>query len=95
MLNNFMVKRVHAFFSGSVQGVGFRFTCRSLAVKFGITGWVKNRFDGRVELEAQGERDSLQGFLSDLKEEFKGHISDMISSDIPASSEEKEFVIVH
>ncbi|MCM8824513.1 MAG: acylphosphatase [Candidatus Omnitrophica bacterium] len=67
-------ERLHIFFSGSVQGVGFRYTTRYLANKYNLKGWVKNLFDGRVELLVQGEREEINLFLEDLRNEFKGYI---------------------
>jgi len=46
-----------------VQGVGFRFTVEEIAINLGLTGWVKNLMDGRVELEAEGEEDALSKSL--------------------------------
>ena len=50
-----MKVRKHFYFSGRVQGVGFRYQATRLARGLGLTGWVMNLWDGRVELEAQGE----------------------------------------
>lgn len=47
--------RKHLLFSGWVQGVGFRFEVMRLAEQLGLTGWVRNLPDGRVEAELQGE----------------------------------------
>ena len=69
-----MKEETHIYFSGRVQGVGFRFTCRSLAMKYGVKGWVRNMLDGRVELLAQAEPEKIAAFLEDLREEFKGYI---------------------
>ncbi len=65
---------VHIYFSGRVQGVGFRFTAKSLALKHKVNGWVRNLADGRVELLAQGNPKSIISFLNDLRIEFKGYI---------------------
>lgn len=46
--------RVSLLFSGAVQGVGFRWTNQALAREAGLTGWVRNLDDGRVEMELQG-----------------------------------------
>jgi acylphosphatase len=45
--------------SGGVQGVWFRESCRQEAARLGVTGWVRNRPDGRVEIEAEGEADAV------------------------------------
>jgi acylphosphatase len=54
--------RLHVFYSGNVQGVGFRYTAKSLARGFEVTGLVRNLLDGRVELIAEGGRDELSAF---------------------------------
>ena len=69
-----MKETAHIYFSGRVQGVGFRFTCRSLALKHSIKGWVRNMPDGRVELSAQASFEKVVSFLNDLRQEFKGYI---------------------
>ncbi len=54
-----MKSRVHLFISGMVQGVFFRDSARQIAQSMGITGYVRNLQDGRVELVAEGEMDSV------------------------------------
>lgn len=49
-------------YSGKVQGVGFRYTAKTVAMGFEITGTVRNLSDGRVELIAEGLRDELEAF---------------------------------
>ncbi len=71
-----MREGVHVYFSGMVQGVGFRYTARRLAQKYLLDGWVRNLSDGRVELFAQGASRSILEFLEDLRNEFKGYITD-------------------
>jgi len=70
------LKQVHIYYSGSVQGVGFRFTAIDLARKFGIKGWVKNLADGRVELLAEGPDETLKNFLKDLDQQMAHYITD-------------------
>ncbi|MCP3025928.1 acylphosphatase [Halobacillus sp. A5] len=60
--------RKHLVFHGQVQGVGFRATAQSLAKQYGLTGWVKNKEDGTVELEAEGSAQDLQSFTREIKE---------------------------
>jgi acylphosphatase len=59
--------RVRVIVKGVVQGVGFRYFAMQLARDYGITGWVRNRDDGSVEVEAQGEDLLVQSFISDLR----------------------------
>jgi len=58
---------LHLYVTGRVQGVGFRFFAINRARKYGITGWVKNLYDGRVEIEAEGKKQNLILFLNDIK----------------------------
>ena len=62
-----MKKRVHVFYSGRVQGVGFRMTAEETAHTLGVVGWVKNLRDRRVELVAEGEEGILREFLDTLQ----------------------------
>ena len=60
-------KRVHAFYTGRVQGVGFRMTAEEVAARFGVVGWVKNLRDGRVEVVAEADDATLERFLQALR----------------------------
>ncbi|HID93146.1 MAG TPA: acylphosphatase [bacterium (Candidatus Stahlbacteria)] len=59
-----MLKRVHIFVSGMVQGVFFRANTRDKANSLGINGWVRNLPDGRVEVVAEGEEEKLKELIS-------------------------------
>lgn len=86
-----MKARVHVFVSGRVQGVFFRDHTRRWAASLGLTGWVKNLMDGRVEVVAEGEREKLHDLVARLRqgspmaevtdadaawEEFRGEFAD-------------------
>ena len=60
-------KRMHAVFSGRVQGVGFRYTVCHISELFQVTGFVRNIWDGRVEVIAEGVEKELTNFLYDIK----------------------------
>ena len=60
--------RVHVFYSGRVQGVGFRYEAESVAHRLGLKGWVKNLQDGRVELLCEGSREQIEQILSEIQE---------------------------
>ncbi len=66
-------QRLHNFYAGRVQGVGFRYTVKALARGFDITGSVKNLPDGRVELVAEGERGELDAFRKAIQDSELGH----------------------
>ena len=55
--------RKHFWFSGSVQGVGFRYRAYYIAQSLGVTGWVRNSWDDRVEMEVQVTRDEISQML--------------------------------
>ena len=56
------------FYSGHVQGVGFRYTAKTVAAGFEITGLVRNLPGGRVELIAEGERAELEAFRAAIRD---------------------------
>lgn len=58
-----MKARFHAVISGRVQGVAFRYFAQDVASSLEVRGWVRNLYDGRVEVMAEGERDRLEQFL--------------------------------
>src|SRR5580765_7273271 len=66
-------QRLIVFYSGSVQGVGFRYTVKSLARGFEVTGAVRNLPDGRVELVAEGARAELEAFRRAIQDSELGH----------------------
>jgi len=57
-------KRIHLVVRGRVQGVYFRATAQREARQHGLSGWIKNRPDGAVEIVAEGEEDDVKDFLS-------------------------------
>jgi acylphosphatase len=59
-------ERLHAEVFGDVQGVGFRAFVLRRGLTYGLTGWVRNRMDGAVELVAEGPRAALDSLLADL-----------------------------
>jgi acylphosphatase len=60
-------QRLHAHLTGRVQGVGFRYHTMKAAQDLGLTGWVRNLRDGRVEVVAEGDLDRLNKLLQDLR----------------------------
>lgn len=89
-----MIERRHYIFSGSVQGVGFRYRATYAARGLGITGYVKNLYDGRVEMEVQGDRDSITRMLVEIEDGSFIHIEDMEVKNIPVISDERDFKVV-
>ncbi len=60
-------KSVHILVAGRVQGVGFRYFVKNLAVELRVSGWVRNRFDDRVEILAQGSAADLTRFIAAVR----------------------------
>jgi acylphosphatase len=67
--------RLHAYVKGRVQGVGFRYYALIAAQNYHLKGWVRNLFDGRVEVIAEGEHEDLNQLLRDLR---KGPTSSIV-----------------
>ena len=63
-------------FSGQVQGVGFRYTVRSLVRQHPVRGFVRNLPDGTVEVVAQGNIGAINALLAEVQEHFRSHIRD-------------------
>lgn len=66
----------HVHYNGEVQGVGFRYTARSLAEGFAVAGFVRNLPDGRVELVAEGEAAEVERYLDALGRRMSEYITD-------------------
>ena len=86
-------KRVEVLFSGSVQGVGFRFTAEKFANDYGIKGYVKNLADGKVELVAEGEEQTLKDFIKAIIEDMGNVIDKYAANWFPPTGEFKRFEI--
>ncbi len=82
-----MKVRRHIVLSGRVQGVGLRYRAMHLAQSLGVTGWVRNGWDGRVEMELQGTSDEIALMLSKLHEGRFIQIDNVESEEIPAVQE--------
>jgi acylphosphatase len=61
-------------FTGRVQGVGFRYQSLQVSKEFEVTGYVKNLSDGRVQLEAEGEKAEVDAFIAAIEERMHGHV---------------------
>lgn len=61
------------YYSGTVQGVGFRYSVKSVANGFEVTGTVRNLADGRVELLAEGTKDELEAFRQGIRDAGLDH----------------------
>lgn len=59
---------MHVVVTGEVQGVGYRYTLRLVAVGAGVSGWVRNRSDGSVEAEIEGTPEQVDEVLAWMAE---------------------------
>lgn len=84
-----MKVRAHVFFSGRVQGVFFRAHTRDCAQSLGLTGWVKNSPDGRVEAVFEGEEATVEDAINwcSTKQPF----ADVTSKEVQMSKTLDEF----
>lgn len=69
-----MTERRRMFFSGHVQGVGFRYTAIRIARQYPVSGWVRNLPDGRVELLIEGEVGVIDATLEEIRAAMRGLI---------------------
>lgn len=88
-----MMIRKHYWFSGRVQGVGFRYHAYYIAQSLGVTGWVRNNWDDRVEMEAQGTREDLVQMVEMLNAQRYIYIESIQDKIIPLE-EENSFCII-
>ncbi|MEV1200571.1 acylphosphatase [Microbispora rosea] len=73
------VVRLTAWVRGRVQGVGFRWWARARALELGLVGWASNLADGRVEVVAEGPRESCEKLLSLLRTgDTPGHVEGVV-----------------
>jgi acylphosphatase len=87
------MKQIHVYYSGRVQGVGFRFTAEDIARELDLKGWIKNLRDGRVEIVAEAEEFTLKKFLEKINEYFGRYIQDTDLRWETATGEFKDFHI--
>ena len=83
------------YYSGHVQGVGFRYTTQQIAQDFDVTGFVKNLSDGRVYLVVEGEPAEMRRFLSEIDNRLGEYIRDGKVAELAASGEFAGFSIRH
>jgi acylphosphatase len=87
-----MEVRKHIFFSGRVQGVGFRYRSLYIARTLELTGWVRNCYDDRVEMEVQGLEVHIDNLVLQLKDQRFIQIDEIEMENIPLK-QEHDFVV--
>ena len=94
--SNQNLRRVALRFEGTVQAVGFRWTCRMIADRVGCTGWVRNEVDGSVSMELQGTNDAIASFFGMLQADYnRRHLTFVVteSDDIALVDGENELSV--
>ena len=69
-------QRREVYFSGDVQGVGFRYTSYRMARNFDVSGWVRNLPDGRVLVTVEGDATELDRFIESVSQAMGSYIHD-------------------
>lgn len=89
-----MQRRVY-YFSGRVQGVGFRYTARHIAMQHDVGGYVRNMPDGRVELVMEGPEIEMDAVAEAVNQKMKDYIKKADFNVYPATGEFEQFNIRH
>ncbi|MGN1114861.1 MAG: acylphosphatase [Oscillospiraceae bacterium] len=83
--------RKRIIFYGCVQRVGFRYHSRYIAGILGLTGWVRNEYDGTVTMEVQGDEQLIDRMIQTLNSDMYIDIQDMDIKNLPVNEEERSF----
>lgn len=89
-------RRLHLRFTGQVQGVGFRWNAERTANSLGMTGWVRNEWDGSVTMELQGTNDQISEFFGRFNAQYRHYPIDYRiddKTDIPTRDDEPGFAV--
>jgi acylphosphatase len=87
--------RKACYFTGHVQGVGFRYTVKNLALRHDVRGYVKNLPDGRVELVMEGPEPEMNELVSEVCDRMVDFIRKVDTNTFPATNEFNQFSIRH
>ena len=90
MKSNDMTRK-HIIYSGYVQGVGFRWRAKKAAELYGVTGWVRNDWNGTVSMEVQGTQKQIDQVLIAIRRGMYIRIDHMDSRTIPVDPDERGF----
>ena len=84
--------RIHLRVRGRVQGVGFRYFVLRRAQALGLAGWVRNRSDGSVEIEAEGDRVAVEALAAEVRRGPPGaHVAEVERAERPGVAAEQGF----
>jgi acylphosphatase len=87
------IHRKCCHFTGRVQGVGFRYTVRNIALQYNVAGYVRNLPDGRVELVMEGPDQEMSYLVDDVSDRMSGYIRAVNQTNLPATGEFHHFYI--
>ena len=90
MTSNSIIRQ-HITFTGSVQGVGFRYRAHHAADLYGCTGWVRNEYDGSVVMEIQGTEEQINQVILAVERGTFVRIENMDVRNIPVVEDERGF----
>ena len=85
--------QAHILYSGTVQGIGFRYTVQRYAQDLNLTGWVKNLADGRVEILVEGPQETIDELCQKIEQHFGPNIDDKRMDYLPAQNKFSDFGI--
>ena len=91
-MSNEVIRRRITFY-GWVQGVGFRYRAYHAAEAVGVTGWVKNNYNGSVTMEIQGTEDQIDRVIIAIEKGTYIRIENMECSTLPVDNDERSFRI--
>ncbi len=83
------------YFTGRVQGVGFRYTVQNIAMQYDVHGYVRNLPDGRVELVMEGQDQEMDHVIEAVSSKMNGFIKKVDNDTMPATGEFDQFYIRH
>lgn len=89
------VKRCACYYSGRVQGVGFRYTVHNIALQHAVRGFVRNLPDGRVEVVVEGAEGEIEQVCSEICDRMDGFIHHVDISNMAPTGEFRQFSIRH
>ncbi len=91
---NGKIRRRFVFY-GEVQGVGFRWQAVQAASACGVSGWVRNEYDGSVTMEIQGSREAVSAVIAFLNKDRWIRIRSMETTELELNTEERDFRVVY
>lgn len=88
--------QAHIFYSGMVQGIGFRYTVLRFCQSIGeLSGWVRNLSDGRVEILVEGKKEKIEQLVKNIDQHFGGYIRQKELQFSVAAGEFQDFQVTY